>query len=201
MFRLVGDHLADWEALVRSEHGESLALRSAARAAARALADFLSARRPDPEDAALLGRWYVPVILELQRCEGFRPEVDWLMARLWPTPDTDELTRALRLLREGDLLGDRRSVATERQLDDEAMARMARAYHRQQLEHASQAIDEVPSADRYLGSLSVAVRRDDLPALIEALHLFQLSVIEPHRAVDADLVVQVNVQLFPRTRE
>jgi len=198
---LNGDDLDYWETLVRCEHGETLALRRAARQQASALADFLKARRPQKSEAPLLARWYVPVILELRRCEDFQPTTDWLSTRLWPQPDPVELEEALAQLSKLGILDGTQSVATERELDDDELTAMARTYHRQQLAHASEALDAFSQEQRYLGSLSVAIRHDQLPQLVEALHQFQLQVIEPHRSDDPDMVVQVNVQLFPRTSE
>jgi uncharacterized protein (TIGR02147 family) len=197
---LRGDELTFWAALVRAEHGGSLAQRRAAKHQAAALADYASARRPSQREAELLGRWYVPVVLELQHLPDATTDPVRIAARLWPTPDLEELTATLACMAERGMFGEPADVATEAQIDDDLLAGMARRHHREQLHHASLALDQFDSAERYVSSLSLAIERSRLPELVERLHHLQLELVEPFRADAPDQVVQLCVQLFPRTR-
>ncbi len=192
------EELTYWEALVRAEHGESLALRRAARLHVRAVREFLTARRPDADAASLFGRWYAPGVMELSRQPGFDPEPAALAARLWPEGEACEVEAALTGLRDAGLLGPG-PVATDQEIEGD-LAQAARTYHAAQLDHARAAMDTFSSDERYLASLTVGIRAEDLPKLVATLHRFQLEVVEPHRSDRADSVVQVSVQVFPRTR-
>jgi uncharacterized protein (TIGR02147 family) len=192
-----GEELAYWEALVRSEQGETLALRRAARLHVRAMRDYRSAQRPSDEVAGLLWRWYVPVILELVKLPDFRLEAAWLHERLWPEVDEEVLEIVLHQVQATGLLGG--SVATERELSG-GLAEMARLYHISQLDHAKEALDKLPSTERYLASVTVAVRRDRMRELLDSIHRLHLEVVEPHHTDTPDTVVQLNVQLFPRLK-
>ena len=195
-----------FELLVQAESPVSHELGQAAQMQAAALRAEHRAHRPTREQAALLGQWFVPVILVLARSAAFVPEGRWLASRIWPPVDEHELDLALRGLVELGILtsdGSRTAVdlspiATNRQLSDE-LSRIGRAYHEHQLAHAAAALD-LDADRRHFGSLTVGIRSDRIGALAEALHRFQLEVIEPFRAgPDADAVVQVSVQMFPRT--
>ena len=92
-----------------------------------------------------------------------------------------------------------RPISTNRQLSEE-LSRIGRRYHHTQLEHASAALDEQTPDTRHVGSLAVAIDSSRMGELLEALHRFQLEVVEPFRADEgADSVVQVSVQMFSRT--
>lgn len=205
---LDGEHRAYFEALVRKEHGETLALRKAARLHVRAARDHWNARRPTPGLRRLFGDWTVPVLLELARVGALRPS-DELAATLWPPTEPEELDQTLEALeaagalerRAGRLRAAERPLATPRDLGEEDAA-FARAYHRAQLAHAEQALEELPADTRHLGSVVVAVDPARLPELRQALHRFHLEVIEPYRVVEheAPAVVQVSVQLLPRVQ-
>lgn len=160
--------------------------------------EYLAAPRL-PEDAAdLIGLWYVPVLMELAGRDDFVRDPVALAAVIWPRVDAAEIAAALDRMEELGFF-DGGNVATDRILDGR-LAEAARAYHVAQLEHARDALESIPHDERYLASLTVAIRSSDLPALLASLHRFHIEVVDPHRAAAGDLVVQLSVQLFPRTR-
>lgn len=189
--------------LVLQEQANTLGQRRKARVRARVERDFARAERPPEDLADLLGRWYVPAIFELARVPGFQAHPDWIRHRLWPDVEVEEIAAALARLVEAGLLRARGSgeppVATEKLVQGDRAA-AARQFHAAQLEHAREAMETLPGNLRHVASVTVAIRRDDLPRLIEALHRFQLEVVEPFRAADPDLVVQLGAHLFPRSR-
>jgi len=209
-----GDQLVQFEALVRQEEGESLSVRRLARQQLRSLRALRDADRVSDKQFGLLERWYVPVILELARTGQLRDDADWLATRLWPEVTADELRTALHdlfaagvLERTGDGIEARHeALATVRRPDGDTAA-IAKRYHADQLAHASDALHEFGPDERYLASLTVAVPRERLPELIEALHRVPLEVTAPFREPTgtdeavADHVVQLSVQLFPRLVE
>lgn len=205
---LVDEARAYFMLLVRADSPVSLDLRRLARTQAAAVRDAQLALRPSLQQARLLGRWYVPVILELSRTEGFRLEPAWLTEKIWPEVELGELADTVDALvglgilrvRDGVTVVDHPPISTNRQLTEE-LSKIGRAYHRTQLEHASVALEEQSSEVRHVASLAVAIDANRLPELRTALHRFQLEVIEPFRvSAGGDTVVQVSVQLFSRTR-
>lgn len=204
------DQARYFAALVRADSPVSGEIRQQARAQLRSARAARKARVVTLEQARLLGRWYVPVIFELSRTVGFELDAAWLCARVWPEVPRAEMEVAVRLLAElgivrldddGEVIVDRRPFVTEQQLPDE-FSRIGTAYHHAQLEHAGQALDTQGPATRHVASLALALERTRLPELIEALHRFQIEVVEPFRTpVNADAVVQLSVQCFVRTPE
>jgi uncharacterized protein (TIGR02147 family) len=198
---------AYFQLLVRADSAATATMRRDGRLQAAALRQAHLARHPTLAQAEVLCRWYVPVILELAKSAGSDLSAEWLHARVWPEVDSDELQATLDTLRaagivsvqQGEVEVDPTPFSTDKELTAE-MSHFGRRYHEAQLAHAATALQTMGQSDRYLGSLAVAVREQDLQQLSEALHRFQLSAIEPFRSREgADTVVQVSVQMFRRT--
>jgi uncharacterized protein (TIGR02147 family) len=203
------EQMTYFEALLRAEVGETLALRRAARLHVAAAQQHHDARRMTPEELPLLAHWFVPVLLEMARIGVLTADADAVAARLWPPVDVESVRAviselvergALQRTEDGRLATDGRPFATDRDVAADP-AEAVRAYHVAQLEHAALAMRTFAPEERHVASLVVAVPATALPALIRALHAFHLEVIEPYRtAAGADArLVQVSVQLFPRT--
>jgi uncharacterized protein (TIGR02147 family) len=207
------ESLTFFEALVRAEVGETIALRRAARQHVAAARQYRSAPRITGEEGSLLAAWFVPVLLELARIGGLPDDPAEAAGLLWPEVDAIIVGEAVRALREQGVLvpeaGGRlrtggQPLATAREVGEE-LAELVRSYHASQFEHAGVAMRSFGRDVRHVSSLVVAVPSGAVDELIGSLHRFQLDVIEPFRAEPDDLgpvrLVQVSVQLFPRTAE
>ena len=201
------DERAYFSLLVRADSPLSLDLRRVANAQAAAIRKARAALKPSIRQARLLSTWYVPVILELARSSDFQLCAKWLRPRLWPEVPFDELEATCNELQQTGMVVmsgstakvDIRPIATERELSGE-LSRLGTEYHQTQLAHAGHALEQLPAERRHFGSLTVAVQADEIPALVQAIHRWQLEVIEPFREVaGGDSVVQVSVQVFERT--
>lgn len=204
--RLDGEAQTYFEAMVRWRHGATPALRRAARVHLDAARNFADAQEVASESAELLLSWHVIALYELARLPAFQGEVAWIAERLWPRVSHDEIQDALDALEElgalaRDAGGALRPVhdwqATDTQIDDRKMAHLAVALHKSVLDNAVQALG-IDGGERYLGAVTLTVRRSDLGDIVGALHQAQLAALEPFRAPDdADHVVTVSLQVVP----
>ncbi|MCA9493531.1 MAG: TIGR02147 family protein [Myxococcales bacterium] len=205
---LAGEELVHFEALVRSEAGESLALRRSARRQVAAARAYRDARRFTETEAHLLSRWYVPVLLELAQV-GALTDAASAAEVLWPRVSVDEVQGALdELITRRILTFDDQGTArldqplvTERDVGP-AVADAVRAYHDAQLEHGRRALREWSHDVRHVGSVVVAVPEDRVGDLIAQIHRLHLDLIPPATTGSEPVrLVQVSVQVFPRTHE
>lgn len=117
-----------------------------------------------------LSRWYVGAILELARCDGYRPEPRWIASTLYPQIRPEEAKGALRLLQrlglvdDGYQLVDGASAEAPRPLTDEVGER-----ERESLEVAVLSFEELPSAERFVHSTVVALDEARFSALRQSL--------------------------------
>jgi uncharacterized protein (TIGR02147 family) len=91
-------------ALVDREHGATLSARRRANAALAAARAFHAARRLDDLTCRLFGEWYLQAIAELARCEGFRPDPEWIADVLRPRIAPADAESAIDTLCELGLL-------------------------------------------------------------------------------------------------
>jgi uncharacterized protein (TIGR02147 family) len=95
--RLDGPDTELFEALVDLETGSPRARRAAwALIAARSRQSATALPPPDGMD--LLSRWYIPVVMELARCEGFRADPEWIAHTVRPPITPEEAQEALTVL-------------------------------------------------------------------------------------------------------
>jgi uncharacterized protein (TIGR02147 family) len=165
---------------------------------------FQAARRIEGEGFRYLSVWYLPAIRELATLAGFRAEPAWVAAQLRPQISPAEAAEGLALLQRLGMLvpddtGRLRPVDQSVVTPHEVAGLAVHNYHRGMLSRAADAITAFPPAERHLGAVTVGVPTRLLPQLKRELAAFQehlLDLAEGH-AAEADLVVQVNLQLFP----
>lgn len=205
--RLPNDEAAFFRDLVELDQASSLDDRNRAWDKIAATRRFREARLLEGAAVDYLSSWYVPAVRELAACEGFRADPEWIAATLQPRIKPAEARRALELLRTLGLLrpqGDslvpvEASVVTPHEVAGLA----AMNYHIGMLERASEALTAVPSAHRHYCAVTVAVREDLLPRLKAELDRFQERLLDLCDSAEGarHRVVQLNLQLFPLSRE
>ncbi|MFT5460425.1 MAG: hypothetical protein ACI9K2_006944 [Myxococcota bacterium] len=202
--RLEGHEREYWVDLIAKEEASTLRTRQAAFHRVRATRAFHGAQPVG--DAQIFGAWYIPAILELARCGGFRSDPEWIASVLCPRVSVEEAAEALERLTAlgvlrfdaGRVSVDNAPLATGLQVDDDALALALRSYHQSVLSHAIDAIDTVDQAERYIATLTLALGPGGLPALIERLQTLQIEAVEPFRVTEGgERVVTVALQVFP----
>lgn len=203
---LQGSAMAFFGDLVALDQGETEAERNAAWERIAAHRRFRSARPIEGAAFAYLSSWYVPATRELALRPDFRADPEWVARTLEPRIAPAQAREALETLRALGLLVERdgrtvpadTSVATAHQVQGLAVHN----YHRQMLERARAAIEAVPSIERHLVGVTVAVPEALVPALKRELDAFQerlLHLCDEH-AAGAERVYQIELCLFPLSR-
>jgi uncharacterized protein (TIGR02147 family) len=165
---------------------------------------FRMAKRIDGELFTYLSHWSYPAIRELCARHDFQEDPRWIAAALRPRISSAEAQSAMRLLfslglvvrdpETGRVGRGEPTLTTEHEVRSLAAAN----FHRQMLERAAAAIDEVPREERDLAALTVCISPATAALVKERIHKFREELTQ---LCDADtqgrVVYQFNVQWFP----
>ncbi len=147
-------------------------------------------------------RWYLPAIRELAASVDFKPDAEWIAAKLLPPISTREAQLALDTLLELGLLkrdGEQitRTDATVT-TGPEMRSLHLMSFHRTMIEHAKSSIDRVPAAQRDISSLTLCLGEGGLDRIKRAVQRFRRELLEIEQLeAEPKQVVQVNFQVFP----
>jgi uncharacterized protein (TIGR02147 family) len=151
-------------------------------------------------------RWYLPAIRELAGSVDFRPDPEWVAARLLPPISPREAQIAIDTLIELGLLkreGKGRSATLKRgeatvSTGPEVRSLHLANFHRAMIEHARTSIDRIPVAQRDISSLTLCLGEDGLDRIKRAVQRFRRELLEIEQLeAEPRQVVQINFQLFP----
>lgn len=179
--------------------------RSACHATLLGFRRYRDAHRLVAEQAEYHSTWYLPAIRELVARADFRDDPEWIGRAMRPPIAPREARKALEtLLRLGLLERDAdgrlvqgRAVVTT---GPEMAALHIAEYHRTMMRRAAESIDDVPSAERDISSLTLCLGAEGLGRLKARIQAFRRELLELEAAdPDRREVVQVNIQLFPLT--
>lgn len=192
--------------LVAFEQSETPEDRARHLDAITATQRFLEAKPLDGLLFDYLSRWYNVAIRELAARSDFQDDPAWIAAELRPTIREKDAREALEvLLRLGLLerLDDGTLSRGEPTLDagHEVQAVGVRRFHRQMLERAAEAMDDVPASERDISAMTVCIRADSIGELKQRLRDFREHIMGYcDSQEDTDVVYQINLQLFPLSR-
>lgn len=167
---------------------------------------FRRAQKLDVAHAAYHSHWYVPAIRELAAARGFRADPEWLAKRMLPAITREQAERALHVLFELGLLvrdADGRTVQAEAVVStgEETSGVHIVNYHRSMMQHAVEAIDRVPRAERDISALTLCVSPQGLARLKQRIQEFRRELVGIEGADGrGETVVQINIQLYPLTQ-
>lgn len=204
------DEAAYFEALVRMEHAPTEDMRRAARMQIQATREYERARTDSGDDVRKI---YTDItrlaISEVTTLAGFRPEPEWIAARM-PGVDLDRIRAELDTLMSSGVLvqqpdGSWRQAeglrATGSEVSQPDLARQVRQLHLELLDRAGQSLQTDPASARHFVAATFTMRSADLPALKRALHQMEIDAIHPFREQpDADQVVALGLFVIPLSR-
>ncbi len=154
-----------------------------------------------------LAEWYNPVVRELLCSKRFTGDLQWVGDQLVPAVGLREVKRSVQLMEE---LGMIRSIADGRSWEsvdhvvstpDEVLSLAVVEYHREMLERASCALELFDATSRDIRSVTIGVSKSKFSQLKAQMTAFWNTLLEDcDEDEDVDLVVQVNMQLFPLTK-
>lgn len=153
-----------------------------------------------------LANWYNPVIRELVTSSSYPDDPQWLVDKIVPEIGLREVNKSVKTLQELGLI--RRNsddsgwdaVDNTVSTPDEVLSIAVVEYHHQMLERAAESLELFRSIHRDLRSVTMGISKEKLPELKKRMTSFWKEIIEfADQEEDAEIVVQVNTQLFPFT--
>jgi uncharacterized protein (TIGR02147 family) len=192
--------------LVALAQAETVAERNRAFERVSANLRFRRARRLEGPLFKYLSRWYYPAIRELAARHDFREDAKWVGKQLLPPISTRQAKSALKTLEDLGLLvrdEDGKLVRGEPSLTTghEVRSVVIPAYHRQMIERAAWAVDEVPPEERDVSAQTVCIRSSSLADLKDRIHRFREEMLERcDSEEEPERVYQLCIQLFPLSR-
>ncbi len=167
---------------------------------------YREAHRLDVAHAEYHSRWYLPAVRELAGLEGFQDDPGWIANTLVPAITPGEAKEALEILEElGLLVRDGEGALRRRDAVVSTGPEMRRLhiarYHRTMLQRAADSIDLFPSEERDISAVTLLLRKSALGRLKARLQELRRELLETSEEEDdPDIVVQVNLQMFPLSR-
>lgn len=192
--------------LVALGQAETLAERNRAFERVAANRRFRAARRLDGPFFEYLTHWYYPVVRELAARADFSEEPRWIAAQILPRITPDQARGALATLEQlGLLVRDAQGALVRGDpsltTGHEVRSVVIPAYHRQMIERAGHAVDNVPPEERDISALTVCVRAASLADLKDRVHRFREEMMERcDTETEPERVYQLCIQLFPLSR-
>lgn len=167
------------------------------------------------EKLAYVFRWYCPVIREMALHPDFRPDPDWIVARLRGAVSQREVQDALTTLERLDLLipdahGVLRAQPGVVMTPDTRLGEEGLAYHIAMHRHAGRWLDpameplregsEFRTHSLFLG-VTLGLRQGELKELKTVLFRMQEELAARFDTTEPERIFQVNLNLFPLTGE
>jgi uncharacterized protein (TIGR02147 family) len=150
--------------------------------------------------------WYILPIRELIGMEDFREDAHWIAHRLHPSIRPHQAESALKLLEKvglaerdehGTLRQAERNLATPPTIQLLAV----RNYHRSMMEKAITSLDGLPTHQRNLSALTIALSREQYEVLCEKIEEFRHQTLhETHQTTENQELYHVGFQVVPLTR-
>jgi len=152
-------------------------------------------------------RWYIPAIRELAFRRDFEADPTWIAERLVPSISPEEAAAALEILQELHLLqpgeeGRLRPTDALVTTGPEVKGIQLRSYHRMMMDRAARALDELPSAERDISSVTLCLGPDAMQRMKERIRTFRRELLQLSASEESPIqVLQINLQLFPLSRD
>lgn len=194
-------------ALIRQEHAKSPLEREMAFKERLELKRASLPTRLDGRRLKFFESWHNAAIIELLRLEGASDAPQWISQTLRPEISVPTVKKSLKLLTElGYLAFDKKrgrlfptevSISTGDQVERLAIL----SYHRQMINLAISAMDQIDARDRDISTITVGVSaalkkqmQDEIVALRKKFLELASAEINPEE------IIQVNMQIFPVSR-
>ncbi len=203
---LLDDACEYFVVLVRFNQAKTDADRNLHYADLSAFRRYRRAHRLEMADAAYHSHWFLPAVRELVHCPDFVEDPGWIASTLYPPITSQQASAALEVLLQLGLL-ERDPTGRLRQRERvvstgaETAGLHIRNFHNEMMTRASHAMELVPRELRDISSLTLSVRTKDIAEIKRRLVEFRREVVALCDAEQSpELVVQLNLQLFPLTQ-
>jgi uncharacterized protein (TIGR02147 family) len=194
-------------AMIRQEHARTNIEREQAFRDRLELAKSKLSDKTEEYRLLFFESWYNAAILELLRLENASDEPAWISENLRPHVNIPKIKQSLKLLQElGYLAYDQKRarlyptevmVSTGDQVERLAII----SYHRQMIDLAVSAMDQIPAEDRDISAVTVAVSAELRSQFQEELICLRKRFLElASNEKKPNEILQINLQLFPVSR-
>jgi len=203
---LKGDAAAFFCELVGFNQAKNTVERSEKYAKLTTFRKYRAAHQIELAQAAYHSNWFLPAIRELAARKDFRDDPGWIARTLYPEITVAEASMALEKLlelgllvrREDGSLGQGTELVTT---GDETLLVHVRSFHRTMITRSLDAMDQVPSDQRDISSLTLCLGPSGLKRFKERMQRFQNELLElSSLESDPQQVIQINFQLFPLSK-
>jgi len=165
-----------------------------------------SLRVLDDQTFSVISNWYYLPLRELVRMKDFLEDSDWISKRMKFKVTPREIQQAIKILLSTGLLKRNEAgklqvaegrVNTSSDIASEAIKR----YHEQMIENAREATRTVEVDERELTGSSLILKTSNLPQAKEMIREFRKKFAQAFEEESGDAVYQIQIQLFPLTKE
>lgn len=203
--RLNADATEYFKLLVAFNQAKTDEVRNELHARLSEFPRFRSAQSLDLAQKEYHSTWYHPAIRELVACVGFEEDAAAIAQCLRPSISDKQASRALEALLklgmlERDATGRLRQAARAVTTGEQASGLYIRNYHAEMMQRATQSMQTIPAAERFISSLTLSTSATTLAEIQRRVDELRQDLIALADADPApDRVVQLNVQFFPLT--
>jgi len=167
---------------------------------------FLDAHKLEHDSFDYFSKWYYTAIREMIALPDFVEDHAWIAARLHPSVKEEEVKRAIDTLislglAKRDEGGKLRMSKPKLVTDDEISSVNITNFHRSMIRQAEESLSKFKAADRHVGSLTVAMKREKFDEIKKRLNEFRKelwALLEDTEG--AEEVYQINFQMFGLTK-
>lgn len=152
----------------------------------------------------VISNWYYYAIREMIHLSDFQNSPKWIVNKLRFNVTVPQVKKAisdlvdegLLALKDGRLKVTTKAVGTPDDIDHEGL----KVFHEQSLKIAVEAVRAVPANDRYLGSTTMTIKRENLSKAKALIRAFESEFTELFEEEGGDTTIQLNVQIIPLTK-
>lgn len=161
----------------------------------------------DKDQYEYCAEWYHAVVRELVLSPDFDGCPEKIAAKIFPTVTPAQVKKSIEILESlgfikkgGD--GCWRQASTLISTGAEATSLALYNYHQELLNLTKKALEEMPAESRDVSSLTLGIRRDQIPLLKNKIREFRQEILRiASLAERPDDVVLLSIQMFPVTKE
>jgi uncharacterized protein (TIGR02147 family) len=151
-------------------------------------------------------KWQSVVLREMLSLKQFRNSAEWLASKMLFPVEPHEIKDSFQALISAGVIKKTpngfKPTDPDITTDDEIKSFLVKSYHVQMMRLAILAQETLPGSERDISSACFAIKASDLPALKKQLQLMRKELRNfASSPGEGDRVVQVNIQLFPLTRD
>lgn len=192
--------------LVKFNQSTSLEERAEAAKKILELKQIQSVFSIGPELMDYYKNWYYPVIREMVRLNDFQELGRWIVDCLQEQISVFQAREALESLENMGFLkrenGKLKQSHAHVKTPDEAPSILMANFHYQMIKFAAESIANIHHTQRDISGLTLTVSKSMLPEMKKLIADFRASFIKlASQSSEHDSVYQVNVQLFPLTKD